>query len=86
MQSYPYYTFTQVHAGQMIKMLHGKKFKSLLECVETLSRWSVKHENIWKSNQFAVLEYTSQYESRIIGVYTNGDYAQVSNISDNKYF
>lgn len=86
MQSYPYFTFTHVHGGQMIKMLQGKKFKTLMECVEASSRWSVKHEDLWKSNQFAIVEYTSQYESRIIGVYTNGDYAAVTNISDNKYF
>lgn len=86
MQSYPYFTFVHIHSGQMIKMLHGKKFKAFTECVEALSRWSIKNESMWKSNQFAVVEYTSQYESRIIGVYNNGDYAAVTNISDNKYF
>ena len=86
MQKYPYYIPVQVDAGQMRKLFRNKKYETYLQCVEALVRWSLAHKNVWDTGQFALLEYTSQYQSRIIGVFTDGDFAGVAQISDNKYF
>ena len=70
--TYPYYVAVHIDSGQMPRLMHGKKFKTYIDCLETLARWGANHQTIWKSWQIAILEYTNTYESRIKTIFTNG--------------
>lgn len=70
--NYPYYVAVHIDSGQLPRLMHGKKFKTYNECLETLARWGANHQTIWESWQIAILEYTDAYQSRIKTIFTNG--------------
>lgn len=67
---YPYYVAVKVDAGQLVKVYRDKKFKSYSKCFETLDYWFTLHQNSFCNGQFAIIEYTSQYDGKIVTIIT----------------
>ena len=68
--TYPYYVAVKVDAGQLVKVYRDKKFKSYSECYEILNNWFTTHYNSFSNGQFAIIEYTSQYDGKIVTIIT----------------
>ena len=84
--TYPYYVPAEIGAGQMQKMFRDKKYKTHSEALGALMAWAKNHQNHFNQRQFVVLEYTSQYQCKILSVYTNGNYTYVDKECEPKYF
>ena len=69
--TYPYYIAVKVEAGKLVKMYRDKKFKSYSECYDILNNWFTVHQDSFCNGQYAIVEYTSYYECRIITIFTN---------------
>ena len=69
--SYPYYVAVKVDAGQLVKVYKDRKYKTYTECYDKLQKWATVYPNSYSNNQFAILEYTSRYECRIVTIFTN---------------
>lgn len=79
---YPYYIPVQMDGGILRKLFGNKKFKSHNEAVEAMTNRYKKLELITNHNSFlttqnAILEYTAEYQGRIISLYTDGEYTFV---------
>lgn len=79
---YPYYIPVQMDGGILRKLFSNKKFKSHNEAVEAMTNRYKKLELITNHNSFlttqnAILEYTAEYQGRIISLYTDGEYTFV---------
>ena len=68
--NYPYYVAVKVDAGQLHKVYKDKKFKSYNECCDILQKWFIAHPNSYCNGQFAIIEYTSQYDGKIVTIVT----------------
>jgi hypothetical protein len=68
--TYPYYVAVKVDAGQLVKVYRDKKFKSYSECYNILNKWFVVHPNPHNNGQYAIIEYTSQYDGKIVTIIT----------------
>lgn len=86
MQTYPYYIPAQITSGQMQKLFRDKKYNTHSDAMRALMAWSKNHPKIFNSNQFVILEYTSQYECKILSIYTNGAYVYVDKTCEPQYF
>ena len=75
--SYPYSVAVKVDAGQLVKVYRDKKFKSYSECFETLDYWFTLHQNSFCNGQFAIIEYTSQYDGKIVTIITEAEETHV---------
>lgn len=64
---YPYYVSAKVYSGQLLKIFKTKKYKTYTDCYFDLIRW----KNICKEGQFVILEYTSNYECKIVTIITD---------------
>lgn len=69
--SYPYYVAVKVEAGQLVKVYKDRKYKTYEECYNKLQKWATVYPKSFCNNQYAILEYTSRYECRIITIFTN---------------
>ena len=85
-QTYPYYVPAQVSSGQMVKLFRDKKYNTHSEAVNALAIWAKRHQKIFNENQYVTLEYTSQYQCKILGIYTNGAYIYVDKTCEPQYF
>ena len=70
-QVYPYFIITKVQSGQLIKINKNKKFKTYSDCYDYAQRWFSLHPESHAINQFAIIEYVSQYEGKIITIFSN---------------
>lgn len=70
-QTYPYYTAAKVDVGQLVKVFKDKKFKSYNDCYDALQRWASTYHKFFSNGQYAIVEYTSHYECRIVTIFTN---------------
>lgn len=68
--TYPYYVAVKVDAGQLVKVYRDKKFKSYSECYDILNKWFAVRTNSHCNGQYAIIEYISQYEGKIITIIT----------------
>ena len=68
--TYPNYVAVKVDAGQLFKLYKNKKFKSYNECYEILNTWFTTHPDSHCNGQYAIVEYTSQYNGKIITIVT----------------
>lgn len=69
---YPYYVAVKVDAGKLIKVYNDKKFKSYDDCYNSFrGGWASTYHKFFSNGQYAILEYTSSYESRIVTIFTN---------------
>ena len=75
--NYPYYVPVIIDAGQMRKVLANKKFRSAMDAHKALCR-HYEHLKKFSPNvsistfQHAILEYTGEYQCRIVLVITKG--------------
>ena len=82
-QNYPYYVAARIDAGQMVKICNGKKFKSYMEAVDAMHKRYESFKKIYNKNlmedcQTIILEYSSQYQSKICTIYSFGKMIQIS--------
>ena len=68
---YPYYVAVKVSAGQLLKVYKDKKFKTYDECYDSLQKWAGHYPKSYREGQYAIVEYTSYYECRIVTIFTN---------------
>lgn len=68
--TYPYYVAVKIDAGQLVKVYRDKKFKSYSECYDILNNWFTLHQNSYCNGQYAIIEYTSQYDGKIVTIIT----------------
>lgn len=68
--TYPYYVAVKVDAGQLVKVYRDKKFKSYGECYDILNKWFTVRPNPHNNGQYAIIEYTSQYDGKIVTIIT----------------
>lgn len=70
--TYPYYVAVKVSAGQLVKVYNNKKFKSYEECYNSFHEgWASTYHKFFSNGQYAIVEYTSSYECRIVTIFTN---------------
>lgn len=82
-QSYPYYIPVQMDGGILRKLFNNKKFKTHNDAVEAMtnkynSLAEITNHNLFLTTQNAILEYTQEYQGRIVSLYTDGEYTFVS--------
>ena len=83
-QNYPYYVATFMDAGVLRKIFNDTKFKTYNKCVaatkdryERFAKlWGGK--NVFNEVQVAILEYTKEYQGRIVTLFTNGNETNIS--------
>ena len=68
---YPYYVAVKVSAGQLLKVYKDKKFKTYNECYDSLQKWARHYPKSYSEGQYAIVEYTLNYECRILTIFTN---------------
>lgn len=69
---YPYYIAAKVDAGKLVKVYKDKKFKSYDDCYNSFFHgWASTYHKFFSNGQYAIVEYTSSYESRIVTIFTN---------------
>ena len=69
--TYQYYVAVKISAGQLVKVYKDKKYKSYNDCYDSLQRWSTHYPKSYSEGQYAIVEYTSNYECRIVTIFTN---------------
>ena len=71
MTEYPYYIAVKYDAGLLKKLKfgvqNGRKFKTFSDCAAAIRNIYVKKTQTM-NNQILILEYTDQYESKIIEI------------------
>lgn len=72
MQIYPYYIAVQYDAGILRKIQFGvrggRKFKTWSDCAEAIRNRYDQFPVLLKNTQILILEYSDQYQSKIIDV------------------
>lgn len=69
---YPYYVAVKISAGQLVKVYKDKKFKSYDDCYNSFHEgWASTYHKFFSNGQYAIVEYTSSYECRIVTIFTN---------------
>ena len=68
---YPYYVAVKIDAGKLVKIYKDKKYKTYAEWYDKLMHWLKVYFNCYMNGQYAILEYTSQYDCRIVTIFTD---------------
>ena len=68
---YPYYVAVKIDAGKLVKIYKDKKYKTYAECYDKLMHWLKVYFNCYMNGQYAILEYNSQYDCRIVTIITD---------------
>lgn len=69
---YPYYVAVKVSGGQLVKVYRDKKFKTYTDCYNSFREgWASTYHKFFSNGQYAIVEYTSSYECRIVTIFTN---------------
>lgn len=68
---YPYYVAVKVEPGKLLKVYRDKKFKSYDDCYSSFQGWASTYHKSFSNGQYAIVEYTSYYECRIVTIFTN---------------
>lgn len=81
MTNYPYYIATRYNAGILNKIAFGvrkgRKFKTWSDCAEAIRQYQ-KNFSIAKEQQILILEYSNQYESKIIEICQGDEWISVA--------
>ena len=81
MTNYPYYIATRYNAGILNKIefgvRKGRKFKTWSDCAEAIRQYQ-KNFPITKEQQILILEYSNQYESKIIEICQGDEWISVA--------
>ena len=71
MTNYPYYIAVRYNAGILNKIefgvKNGRKFKTWTDCAEAVKQYQARR-TIANDQQILILEYSDQYESKIIEI------------------
>ena len=86
MQKYPYYIPAEITSGQMQKLFHDRKYNTHSDAIRALMALAKHHPIMFSKSQYVTLEYTSQYECKILSIYTNGTYIYVDKTCEPQYF
>ena len=84
MNIYPYYVSVFMDGGILRKIFNDKKFKTYNEAVNAMKNKYERLSKIWGGknyffdNQIAILEYTQQYQGRIVTLFTDGNEVEIS--------
>lgn len=78
MNTYPYYIVVKFDAGILRKVFNDKKFHSYMQASNAMWALSTGNKsklfnNFLKENQLAILEYTAQYQGKIISICNFGE-------------
>lgn len=69
---YPYYVAVKIDAGKLLKVYKDKKFKSYDDCYNSFyGGWASTYHKSFSKGQYAILEYTSHYDCRIVTIFTD---------------
>ena len=68
---YPYYVAVKIDAGKLVKIYKDKKYKTYAECYDKLMHWLKVYFNCYMNGQYAILEYTSHYDCKIVTIFTD---------------
>lgn len=77
-QKYPYFTVTHITAGQLVK-LTNKKFDTYFDALKFIDKKYKNIEDIFNSEQIAILEYDSPYNSKIHTIFNFGKNVSLKN-------
>ena len=81
MTNYPYYIAVRYNAGILIKIdfgvKNGRKFNTCSDCTEAIKRYQAIH-SIENEQQILILEYSDQYESKIIEICQRDSWTSVA--------
>ena len=84
MIDYPYYVATFMDAGVLHKIFNDTKFKTYNSCVKATKDRYERFSKLWSGKnpffevQVAILEYTKEYQGRIVTLFTDGNEVQIS--------
>ena len=78
MNEYPYYIVVRFESGILRKVFNDKKFKNAADAEKALFKLNEYHNkagrtNLIDNNQFAILEYTAEYQGKISILYNFGE-------------
>lgn len=80
MTEYPYYIAVTYDAGLLKKIKFGvqsgRKFKTFADCADAI-RKMYKRKPQTKEEQILILEYTNQYESKIMDICMGDDWHSI---------
>jgi hypothetical protein len=69
---YLYYVAVKIDAGKLVKIYKDKKFKTYIDCYNSFHEgWASTYHKFFSNGQYAILEYTSQYDCRIVTIFTD---------------
>ena len=83
-QNYPYYVATFMDAGVLRKIFNDTKFKTYNKCVVATKNRYEQYSKFWGGKnafyevQVAILEYTKEYQGRIVTLFTDGNEVKIS--------
>lgn len=83
-QNYPYYVATFMDAGVLRKIFNDSKFKTYNKCVNATKNRYEQFSKLWGGKnpffevQVAILEYTKEYQGRIVTLFTDGNEVNIS--------
>ena len=84
-QNYPYYVAAFMDGGVLRKIFNDTKFKTYNNCVNaTKDRYEQFSKLLWSGKnpffeeQVAILEYTKEYQGRIVTLFTDGTEVNIS--------
>ena len=83
-QNYPYYVAAFMDAGVLRKIFNDTKFKTYNNCVKATKDRYERFSKLWSGKnpffevQVAILEYTKEYQGRIVTLFTDGNEVNIS--------
>lgn len=75
MKKYPYYIASRYEASILHKA--DKSFSSWLDCINNLKKKLEDFPHL-RNNQYVIIEYTGQYESKITDIFNKDNWISVS--------
>ena len=81
MTNYPYYIAVRYDAGILNKIAfgvkNGRKFKNCSDCADAIKQYCKNFARA-KEQQILILEYSNQYESKIIDICQGDEWTSVA--------
>ena len=79
MTNYPYYIVVYFDAGILHKVFNSKKFETYTEAIEAMTNRTKKFPTFMENNQVVVLEYTAEYQGKVVTIFNFGEFVFVNN-------
>ena len=79
MNNYPYYIVVFFDGGLLKKVFRDKKFKAYNSAFKAMNSMNPKYfKNFLKNNQVMILEYSAEYQGKIITISNFGELVSVN--------